>query len=84
MYAKRIIMARQNSTLSVNFSGEEIRAIRLELGLTPDEFATLLGYGARNRISEIENGKKQISGAVALLIRAYRDGYRPPDWPEGK
>lgn len=59
----------------------EFRAARLRLGLTPPQAADLLGYGSRNRISEIEHGKRNPSAAVARLVQAYLDGYRPEDWP---
>jgi DNA-binding transcriptional regulator YiaG len=59
----------------------EIRAARLSLGLTPEQAAPLLGYGARSRISEIETGARNPSAAAARLLRAYLDGYRPSDWP---
>lgn len=59
----------------------EIRTARQSLGLTQAQFALLLGYGAKSRIAELENGARAPSGAVVRLIRAYLDGYRPADWP---
>ena len=60
----------------------EFKAARLSLGLTQPQAADCLGYGAPNRISEIENGKGSPGAAVILLLRAYMDGYRPADWPD--
>ena len=60
---------------------EQFREARQLLGLTPPQAATLLGYGSATRISEIENGHRNASAAVVLLLRAYIAGYRPSDWP---
>ena len=59
----------------------ELKQARKTLGLTPQQMADMLGYGAKTRISEIENGKANPSAAVIRLMRAYVDGYRPSDWP---
>lgn len=60
---------------------EEVREARLKLRLTPEQIAPLLGYGNRVRVYELENGKRSIGTAAALLLQAYLDGYRPADWP---
>jgi len=59
----------------------EFKAMRQNLGLTPAQAATLLGYGSATRISEIENGHRNASAAVVLLLRAYIAGYQPSNWP---
>ena len=41
----------------------------------------MLGYARSDRVSEIERGIEQPSAAVRQLLQAYRDGYRPVDWP---
>lgn len=59
----------------------EFKDARISLGLTPPQAAAVLGYGSATRISEIENGHRNASAAVVLLIRAYVAGYRPDGWP---
>jgi len=59
----------------------EFKQARQSLGLTQTQAAPLLGYGNATRISEIENGQRNAGAAVVQLLRAYLDGYRPPDWP---
>lgn len=59
----------------------ELKQARKTLGLTPQQMADMLGYGAKTRISEIENGKANPSAAVIRLLHAYVAGYRPSDWP---
>jgi len=60
---------------------DAMRAARETLGLTKSQLATLLGYGAVQRIDEIERGARRPGMAVLRLLAAYRDGYRPADWP---
>ena len=59
----------------------EIKQARVTLGLSVAELTPLLGYGAASRIYEIETGARNPSAAALRLLRAYLDGYRPPDWP---
>jgi transcriptional regulator with XRE-family HTH domain len=61
---------------------EEFRAAREAMGLTAQQAADVMGYGSRQRIYEIEAGRKGLSQASARLMRAYLDGYRPSDWPQ--
>lgn len=63
----------------------ELRAIRLALGLSGGEFGRLLGYrgnSARVMAHQLEAGIKPIMEAQRRLAEAYRDGYRPEDWPK--
>lgn len=60
----------------------DIAAAREYLGLTQKQLAPLLGYSDTPRISEIETGSRNPSGAVVLLLRAYLSGYRPIGWPK--
>ena len=69
--------------MDVAMSHDQIKRSRQMLGLTPAEIAPLLGYGAANRIYEIESGARNPSAAALRLLRAYLDGYRAPDWPKG-
>ena len=59
----------------------DIKQARSDLGLTQAQLAPLLGYALPDRISELERGTRNPSGAVVLLLRAYLSGYRPPEWP---
>jgi len=60
--------------------GLQLRDVRLRLELTQDEMADVLGYGAGTRISEIENDRRNVPRAVALVIEALESGWRPKDW----
>jgi transcriptional regulator with XRE-family HTH domain len=62
----------------------EIRAAREALGLSQAALARVLGYGSAARVSELERGARGASPAVARLLAAYLDGYRPADWPDGR
>lgn len=62
---------------------DEFRSIRKRLGLTQAQLASVLGYSHLMQVSEIERDKnpKPVPRAIALLMRAYDEGYRPRDWP---
>jgi len=62
---------------------DEFRTIRLRLGFTQAELAEFLGYGLPLRISEFERhtNPRPVPHAIALLMTAYDEGYRPKDWP---
>ncbi|MBC7149029.1 MAG: helix-turn-helix domain-containing protein [Rhizobium sp.] len=62
---------------------DEFRAIRKRLGLTQSQLAGLLLYPHATQVSEIERptNPKPVPRHVALLMRAYDEGYRPKDWP---
>jgi transcriptional regulator with XRE-family HTH domain len=48
----------------------EVRFARRILGLTQEQLAVALGFGAhRSRISEIETGRKPLSKSKALLLK---------------
>jgi transcriptional regulator with XRE-family HTH domain len=63
----------------------EFRHARRELGLSVRQFAEMLGVEPeavrRMEIQFGEGGHRPIRGSIERLIRAYLDGYRPPDWP---
>lgn len=63
---------------------EAFRAARVTLGLTQEQFAKVLGYGQKVRVSEVERGIREAGPAVVRLVQAYLDGYRPADWPVTK
>ena len=58
----------------------EFRLIRRLLGLTQAQLAPLIGYRHATRVAECEREGAVIPAPVALLMRAYEDGYRPTDW----
>lgn len=62
---------------------DEFRAIRKRLGLTQAQLASVLGYVHLMQVSEIERSSnpKPVPRAIALLMMAYDEGYRPKDWP---
>lgn len=64
-------------------TNNEFRVIRQSLGLTQAQLAAVLRYEAPLTIStyERETNPRKIPTHVALLMEAYRDGYRPSDWP---
>lgn len=65
-------------------TGDEVRAIRKELGLSQAELATELGYEGslrRQRISRVENGHEIMNYAKANLLLAIKDGYKPRKEP---
>jgi transcriptional regulator with XRE-family HTH domain len=57
-------------------NNKQLRLIRFNLRLTQEEFGILLGFSplyARNRVSEMENNRKNISkrtGFIAELLQA--------------
>ncbi len=53
-------------------SGEEIRAIRVKLGLTQAQLATMLRLGP-NTLSRWEAGRNVQTAAMDLLLRLLRD-----------
>ena len=61
----------------------EILAARKALGLTQEQLAEVMGMRGKTTISEWEGGKRNPTAAAVRLMRAYLEGYRPQDWPEG-
>jgi DNA-binding transcriptional regulator YiaG len=59
----------------------EFLAARKSFGLTQPEWGRMLGL-SKPQIQKIESGKHPASDAAKRLINAYREGYRPADWPE--
>ena len=70
----------RSSRLVAVLSSDEFKAARKSFGLNQEQMAQMLGYGSKVRVSEIENGREP-GAAVARLMQAYVDGYRPEDWP---
>jgi transcriptional regulator with XRE-family HTH domain len=63
---------------------DEFKAIRQRLGLTQAQLASVLGYQHPMQVSELERttNPKPVPRAIALLMVAYDEGYRPKDWPD--
>ena len=55
---------------------EELKAARLELGLSGTEMASALGLGAATRVSEYENGAQAPSASVLILYDIYLNSPR--------
>jgi transcriptional regulator with XRE-family HTH domain len=62
-------------------TADEIHVARWRLGLTQAELAAVMGLRRPQTISDWECGVKTPTGVAIRLLRAYLDGYRPPDWP---
>lgn len=64
----------------------EMHQIRIDLGLSLIQWAEMLGYEGqhmRQQAYDLETGRRPIREAQRRLAEAYRDGYRPRDWPRG-
>jgi DNA-binding transcriptional regulator YiaG len=70
--------------IGITMENHEFRAIRKRLGLTQAQLATVLEWSHPVQVSEIERetNPKSIPKHVALLMRAYDEGYRPKNWPD--
>lgn len=63
---------------------QEMQQIRQALGLSLSQWAEMLGYEgahARTQAFDLETGRRPIRDPQRRLAEAYRDGYRPRDWP---
>jgi len=63
---------------------EEIKQARHRLGLTLVQLGEMLGYQGhhvRVQMDDLETGRRPLRGCQERLLRAYLEGYRPPDWP---
>lgn len=65
-------------------NNHEFFEIRKRLNLTQAQLAALLGYSVAMQVSELERATnpKPVPKHVAMLMRAYDEGYRPKDWPD--
>jgi transcriptional regulator with XRE-family HTH domain len=61
----------------------QFRKIRTRLGLTQAQLAEVLEYQHPMQVSELERetNPKPVPRHVALLMKAYDEGYRPKRWP---
>lgn len=63
---------------------QQFKEARQSMGLTLSQMAIMLGYEgthAAQQVRKMESGDREIRKPQALLMAAYMDGYRPPDWP---
>ena len=63
---------------------DEMHKIRVELGLSLTQWAEMLGYEGphmRQQAFDLETGRRPIREAQRRLAEAYKQGYRPKDWP---
>lgn len=61
-------MSRTKPRLSIQRFGEKLKALRLDRGLTLQQFAESLGYSAHGYISELESGKKTPTAEFVLNV----------------
>jgi transcriptional regulator with XRE-family HTH domain len=63
---------------------EQIKQTRHQLGLTLTQLGELMGYqgvNVRVQMDDLETGRRPLRECQRRLLTAYRDGYRPRDWP---
>ena len=74
----------QTTYIGYVMTNEEFRLIRTRLGLTQVQLARILGYASALQISSYERSTnpRDVPALLALLMKAYDDGYRPAGWPE--
>ena len=54
-----------------NMTGEELKAARLALGLSQDEFAQLVRVSSGRTVRKWEDGERQIPGPVTVLVALF-------------
>ena len=68
-------------------TGADLRAARHVLGWSLADMAHALklapGKSSEDRLREMENDKREISGPIRVAVLAYLDGWRPDDDGEG-
>lgn len=53
---------------------KQLKAIRLQAGLTQTQLAKLFALSSQTRISEFENGKEKPSKRILLLYKLLEEG----------
>jgi hypothetical protein len=56
-----------------NMTGEELKAARLALGLSQEEFAQLVRVSSGRTVRKWEDGERQIPGPVTVLVALFLD-----------
>lgn len=54
------------------------------LGLSREDITPHIGFMESSCITKMFKNKSGIPNSVALLMRAYADGYRPEGWPSSE
>jgi len=54
-----------------NMTGDELKAARLALGLSQDEFAQLVRVSSGRTVRKWEDGERQIPGPVTVLVALF-------------
>lgn len=54
-------------------TGEELKAARLALGLSQEEFAQLVRVSSGRTVRKWEDGERQIPGPVTVLVALFLD-----------
>ena len=86
---KRPSRRRQTNESVRPMQAAEFIAIRIKCGLTQGELAEVLGLSAarvvgryeRSETSKVGGNRGSIPGPIAQLMRAFKAGWRPPNWP---
>lgn len=65
-------------------SAGQFEKIRLQLGLSDEELAHLLGLSSNGPVAvrQMRSGKRDVSGPISTAMIAFVHGFRPPWWPE--
>lgn len=54
-------------------TGEELRELRVAMGISQGRLARMLGYSRWQTISEFENDRRRIPQGIAVAVRAIRE-----------
>jgi len=69
-----------------SYTPEEFKQAQQALGLSDSQAAEMLGVSEQHirrlKTRPEANQHRAVNETVARLVNAYRDGYRPADWPE--
>ncbi|MFU0504133.1 helix-turn-helix domain-containing protein [Pseudaminobacter sp. NGMCC 1.201702] len=76
----------QKTYIQAIMTSQEFKLIRTRLGLTQAELASVLGYASALQISSYERATnpRPVPQLLALLMKAYDEGYRPRNWPRAQ
>ena len=55
-------------SVPADWPGGRVRALRERHGWTQQQMADALGLGSYQRVSEFENGKREVSGTIAVTL----------------
>lgn len=66
---------------------DDLKAARQSLGWSLRQMARALRLAgtpekAATRVREMEDGRREISGPVAVAVEAFVDGFRPEGWSD--